>query len=326
MLLLIGLFAFFTIALLALALGQQLSTPRARLQARVDAIARGEYSPLQDFHGRRLLRMQNYSALPLLRGLLQRSPRAERIADDLERAAIPLRVGEYLMLRIATGLIFAVLGRFIIPAASLRFPVLALAFLLGMLVPRWVVSARIRRRRSSVEAALPDALDMIARALRTGSGLLQAVDSVIEQMGGAIADEFGRTRQEIAAGLGVEDAFKGLDERVKSKDLHIVVTAIQIQREVGGNLAEILTNVANTMRERVRVRDDMDALASRQRLTAYCISAVPAGVLLLMQVFAPEVVRPLFITNGGRTILTIAAGLVVAGFVIMRQIVASFEV
>jgi tight adherence protein B len=312
--------------LLALALGRQLSTPRARLQARVDAIARGEYSPLQDFQSRRLLRMQNYSALPLLRGLLQRSPRAERIADDLERAAIPLRVGEYLMLRIAVGLIFAVLGRFIVTDPSLRFPVLILGFLLGMLVPRWVVSARIRRRRSSVEAALPDALDMIARALRTGSGLLQAVESVVEQMDGAIADEFGRTRQEIAAGLGTEDAFKGLDERVKSKDLHIVVTAIQIQREVGGNLAEILSNVAATMRERIRARDDMNALASRQRLTAYCIAAVPGAILLVMQIFAPEVVQPLFVTSGGRVILSIAGALVLAGFLIMRQIVASFEV
>jgi tight adherence protein B len=145
-------------------------------------------------------------------------------------------------------------------------------------------------------------------------------------MDGAIADEMGRTRQEIAAGLGAEDAFRGLDERVKSKDLHIVVTAIQIQREVGGNLAEILSNVATTMRERIRARDDMNALASRQRLTSYCITAVPGGILLLMQMFAPEMVRPLFTTDGGRVILSIAGALVVAGFLIMRQIVASFEV
>lgn len=324
--LVIGLCAFLTVAMLALALGRQLSTPRARLQARVDAIARGEYSTLPDFQGRRLLRMQNYSALPLLRGLLQRSARAERIADDLERAAIPLRVGEYLMLRIVVGLIFAALSRFVIPEASLRFPVLILAFLLGMLAPRWVVSARIRRRRSSIEAALPDALDMISRALRTGSGLLQSVDTIVEQMDGAIADEFGRTRQEIAAGLGAEEAFKGLDERVRSKDLHLVVTAIQIQREVGGNLAEILNNVATTMRDRIRARDDMNALASRQKLTAYLISAVPAAILLMMQIFAPDVVQPLFVSNGGRVILAIAGGLVLTGFLIMRQLVASFEV
>lgn len=326
MLWIIGLSFFCTVALFALALGRQLAAPRARLQARIDAVARGEYSPLQDLQHRRLLRMQNYSALPLLRGILQRSARAERIADELERAAIPLRVGEYLMLRIVVGLIFALLTRFLVPDGATRFLLLLLAFLVGMLVPRWVVSTRIHRRRAAIEAALPEALDMIARALRSSSGLLQAVETVIDQMDGPIADEFARTRQEIAAGLGAEEAFKGLDERVKSKDLHIVVTAIQIQREVGGNLAEILTNVANTMRERVRVRNDMKALASRQRLTAYLIAAVPPGILIFMSIFASDVVRPLFSTEGGRVILGIAGGLVAIAFLLMRQIVASFEV
>jgi tight adherence protein B len=318
--------AFGCITLLAIALGRQASAPRARLRARLDAVAHGEVSPLQEFQGRRMLRMQNYSALPVLREALQRSSRAERIADDLERAAIPLRVGEYLMMRIGVGLICALLARTLVPAGAVGFLVLVLAFLLGALLPRWVVMARIRRRRNQIEAALPDALDMISRALRTGSGLLQSIETVVEQMNGAISDEFGRTRQEIAAGLGAEDAFRGLDERVKSKDLHIIVTAIQIQREVGGNLAEILSNVGATMRERVRTRDDMRALTSRQRLTAYLMAGVPVAILGVLMATAPEVVRPLFTTELGRILLAIAAALVLAGFITMYQIASSFEV
>jgi tight adherence protein B len=326
MITLIGMCAFLTVTLFAVAIGRQLSAPRARLRARVEMVARGQYSPLPDFHSRRLLRMQNYSALPLLRGLLQRSARAERIADDLERAAIPLRVGEYLVLRVGVGLLFALGARALIPTESTRLAVMVLAFLLGMLVPRWYVMMRIRRRRAQVEALLPDALDMISRSLRTGSGLLQSIESVIEQIEGAISDEFGRARQSIAAGLSAEEAFRELDQRVKSKDLHIVVTAVQIQREVGGNLAEILDNVAATMRERIRLRNDMKALSSRQRLSAYLIASVPIFIVVVLWSTANEALRPLFDTEGGRLLLGIAAALELAGMVTMHRLASSFEV
>lgn len=326
MLIFIGLCAFLSVSLVAVGAARELSAPRARLRERVATIARGEHAGAPDFRGRRLLRMQSYSSLPVLRDLLQRSARAERLADDLERAAIPLRVGEYLLIRVGVGLVLALLVGRSFEADTTRVIMMALMLLVGMLIPRWFVLLRIRRRRTQIENQLPDGLDMIARTLRTGGGLVGAIDSVVEQMGGALGDELGRTRQEMAAGLGMEDAFQALDRRVKSKDLHIIVTALLVQREVGGNLAEILDNVAGAMRERIRMRQEMEAMVSRQRLSAYMIASVPVIVLVALAVFAGDVTKPLFERDGGRILLGVAGLLEIVGFLTMHRLASSFEV
>lgn len=326
MLALIGMTAFLTMALLALSVGRALSAPRARLQARVNRLARDEAITTTDYHDRRLLRMQNYSTLPGLRELLQRSARAERVADDLERAGIPLRVGEYLMIRVGVGLVLALLVVATLPIHIATFGVMCIAFLVGMIVPRWFVVARIRGRQRQVENMLPDALDMIGRSLRAGSGLLTAMQSVIEQMDGPIVDELSRTRQEMAAGLGAEEAFRALDARLRSKDLHIVVTAILVQREVGGNLAEILDNVSYTMRERIRLRAEIRAMSARQRLSSYVIALIPIGVLVILTTLSPDIVRPLFTRDGGRMLLGIAGALEVTGFLVMYRLASASEV
>src|SRR5262245_17725172 len=260
MVVLISLSAFLTVTLLAFALGRQLFGERALLRARVQAVATDDYAR-RGTTPRPLLRMENYSSLPFLREYLKRRPSSERIADELEAAGVALRVGEYMMLRVAVGLVAATLVRWFLPPSAVGGDLISLAlmvivFLAGTRIPRMVVRRLIRRRLAQVEAQLPDALDMISRSLRAGGGLLAAIDAMVEQMSGPVAAEFGRTRQEIATGLSVDAAFRALDRRLPSKDVHIVVTAILIQREVGGNLAEILDNVASTIRERLRLRGE----------------------------------------------------------------------
>ena len=326
MILLIALCAFLSVSLFAIGVARSISAPRARLRERIEQIARGEMNAADDFRGRRLLRMQNYSSLPVLRDMLQHSMRAERIADELDRAAIPLRVGEYLLIRVGAGLIFTLWARILMPAGGVRIAAMLMFFLVGMIAPRLVLKSRLKRRRAAVEASLPDALDMIARSLRAGSGLLTAIEIVVEQIGGALSDEFGRLRREIAAGLGTEEAFRELGRRVGSKDLDIVITAILIQREVGGNLAEILGNVAGTMRERTVIRNEMNSMTSRQRLSAYLIAAVPVAVLIGMTIMLPDATRPLFERQGGRMLLAVAGGLELLGFLTIRHLSSSFEV
>jgi tight adherence protein B len=321
---LIGVFAFVAVALLAAAVGRRLSARRRRLHERMARIAGSERTTTTG--SLPVLRNQNYSRLPVLQRLLQRSPRAERIADDLDRAGLSLRVGEYLSLCALVGLIAAVIARLLVRDGIAGVVVMVLAFAVGVCIIPLSVRRRIKRRRRQFENELPDALDIIGRALRTGTGLLAAIDAVCDQMQGVIAAEFGRLRQEIAVGLSIETAFRGLDERMQSKDVHIVVTAILIQREVGGNLAEIMDNVAGAMRERVSLRNEMQSLIGRQYLTAYIVAAVPVVMLVALGFIQSDIVLPALRETLGRVMLLISGALIALGFLTIRLLVGSFEV
>jgi tight adherence protein B len=325
MITLIALSAFLAVALFALALGRGLSARRARLVVRLETIATAG-QPAAAYRNRRLLRRQNYSSVPILRRLLERSPRAERLADELDRAGVPLRVGEFLLLSAAVGGLLALSLRLLLPEERLGLLVTVPAFLVGALLPRLVVRMLRRRRRARFERQLPDALDIISRALRAGGGILASIDTVVDQMDGPVAEEFGRTRDEIASGLSMEEAFRELDRRVGSMDLHIVVTAMLIQREVGGNLAEILDNVSATIRERIELRNEMKVLSSQQRLAAYIISLVPLVILVFYVISSPEIIQPMFESRAGWIMLAIAGALELAAFISMYQLTSSFEV
>ncbi len=323
---LIGLCVFGTVTLTAITLARGLSAPRMRLHERIEMIAADGAALTPRSRRQGLLRMQNYSSLPLVQRLLQGTARAERIADELDRAAIPLRVGEFLAVGVGIGLAFALVSYVLLPHGIVSTGGMIAGFLLGWCLPWWFVKRRLRRRRGQIERQLPDALDIISRSIRTGNGLLVSIDAVVEQMPGALGDEFGRMRQEVAAGLGFEDALRELDRRVASPDLHIVVTAFLIQREVGGNLTEILDNVSATVRGRSTLRRELRSLTSQQRYGAYIVVGMPPGILLLMAALNHSFVAPLFASTLGWTALGVAGVFELVGIVVMRWVMSSLEV
>ncbi len=325
MVVLIGLCAFLTMALLALAIGQGLSALRTRARERIALLASLD-APARAERAQALLRMQNYSGVPFLQRLLQNTASAERLADELDRAAVPLRVGEFLAFSLFVAVALALAAYRLLPGGPPALAGAVVALLVGLWLPRRALRWRLHRRRAQFEAALPEALDVISRSIRAGNGLLTAIDGVIEQMPGPIGDEFGRMRVEIAAGLGLEAALQELDRRVDSQDLHIVVTAFLIQREVGGNLTEILDNVAATMRGRMTLRREMRALTSQQRYGAYVIAAVPPGIVLLITLTNPQFIAPLYASTVGWIALGVAATLELVGVLTLRWIITSFEV
>jgi tight adherence protein B len=171
-----------------------------------------------------------------------------RLELQLERAAWRLSVTEFLLLSAGVGLVGALL-------TSLSSRALAIfGVLLGIVVPILVLSSAVRRRRSQFVKQLVEALPLIANALKAGVSLYQALDRAAEQMPKPISAELQRVLRDIRVGATPEDAFTALNERMKSRDLDLVVSAILVQRITGGNLAEILDSVAHTMRERVRIR------------------------------------------------------------------------
>ena len=242
---------------------------------------------------------------------------AARWVLDLERAGLTLKPREYLSLRIVVGLILMAVGFSFSPIPQLAIVLLPVGFLA---VGLWVKRRKGSRRRK-LEAQLVEMLQMLSSGLRAGFGLIQALDASAEQAPAPLSIELRRTLRDTAMGASVEGALQALNDRIGSPDFDIVITAIMIQRSVGGNLAEILDNVAHTMRERERIRGEIRTLTSQQRLTGYVIGGIPFGLGAAFMVISPEFTSLLFTDPLGRIMLT--AGLVMEGmgFFVISKIV-----
>ena len=213
----------------------------------------------------------------------------DRLTRELSQAGMALRASEYLWIRVWCALTLGGLALLLLPAFGVEGPpraLLPLAFALaGWLLPRMYVSRRRKKRLETIEKQLPDALTAMSKALRAGAGLLQALAHAADETPAPLGPELQGTLRDLQLGGEAEDIFTALSERIGSADLNIALTAIIIQRTVGGNLSEILNNVTHTIRERAKIEGEIKVLTSRQRLTANLISALPflvAGAFLLV--------------------------------------------
>ncbi len=236
---------------------------------------------------------------------------------QLERAGLTLNVREYLILRVAVGLLLGAVTTIVVPYPILGFVPAVLGY---MAVGMWL-KMRIKSRRHKLEHQMVEMLQMLASGLRAGFGLLQALESTADQLPEPLSTELRRTLRDTAMGASVEQALTALNERVGSPDFDIVITAILIQRSVGGNLAEILDNVAHTMRERERIRGEIRTLTSQQRLTGFVIGGIPIALGVIFMIISPDFTGRLFTEPLGRVMLAGAVVLESIGFFIISKIV-----
>ncbi len=254
----------------------------------------------------------NFAGITVLSGNL-----AATWSRDLERAGLTLNAKEYLILRIAVSLGLCMALLLIAP-----IPAIALAGLpLGFFATGFWLKRRKTSRLHKMESQLIELLQMLSSGLRAGFGLLQALEAAAEQTPAPLSVEIRRTLRDTAMGASVEQALTSLNDRVGSPDFDIVITAIMIQRAVGGNLAEILDNVAHTMRERERIRGEIRTLTSQQRMTGFVIGGIPIGLLGIFMVISPEFTGQLFTEPLGRLMLGGAAVSEVIGFAVIQKIV-----
>jgi tight adherence protein B len=242
---------------------------------------------------------------------------AQKWSLDLERAGMTLNAKEYLILRLGISLAIAIVCLVFIPMPIVAFGLSPVGFLI---VGFWL-KRRITSRTRKMESQLAELLQMLASALRAGFGLVQAMEQASDQLPAPISIELRRAMRDMAMGASVEAALGSLNERVGSRDFDIVITAILIQRAVGGNLAEILDNVAHTMRERERIRGEIRTLTSQQRLTGYVIGGIPIALLGVFMLISPDFAMLLFTDPLGRMMLGAAAVLEVIGFFVISRIV-----
>jgi tight adherence protein B len=231
------------------------------------------------------------------------------VRQRLERAGLPLRPAEYITAHVALVVTAGVLAQILTGALGVSFIVV----LLATLGPMLYLELKVHSRQTAFEEQLPQILNLIAGSLRAGWGLLQSVDMVVQETMPPASDEFRRVQTEARLGLPVEDALQAMADRVGSQDFSWAVSAIAIQREVGGNLAEVLDVVAATIRDRAALRRHVSALTAEGRISAVILLALPFVEGVFLYVVNPTYMRPMFTEPLGWMILGSGLLLLVIG-------------
>jgi tight adherence protein B len=240
-----------------------------------------------------------------------------RLEAMLEQAELPMKAGEFAAFTVLCALAGGVVGALLLTKI---FFVLLVAAVASLIPYGWLLHARKKRQKTMAEQ-LPDVLSILASSLRAGHSFLQALDQVAGEIKEPSAGEFHRVVSEIRLGRSIDDAMNEMAERVGSEDMRWAVMAVNIQRQVGGNLAEVLDIVANTVRERAYVQRQVRVLSAEGRLSIAILTALPFGIFFYLALVNPEYVAPLFSTMIGRILLLVGGTLMALGVFVMTRIV-----
>jgi tight adherence protein B len=244
------------------------------------------------------------------------SSAGQRLARRLEHAGWAIGSGEFLTIVVIGVLLLGVLG-FVLASALGALAGVAL----GAFAPFAVLSNAAGRRQAAIQGQLADTLMVIASSMRAGHSFQQSLDSAAKEIDQPAAGEFGRVLREIRLGRDTDDALEALVERVGSQDLEWAVTAIKVQRKIGGNLAEVLETVANTIRERDTLRRQMRVLSAESRISVVVLTVLPILIAIYLMIVNPEYLRTLTTTTAGKIISISAGALMGIGYLWMKRIV-----
>lgn len=270
-------------------------------------------------------RDERASPIPLFDSLLRGRSWTASTSARLARAGVPLRVGEYLALRVLAVTAGIVLG-VMLGSRSGGGGVAGSFFIIagagaGFFVPSFLMSNRIRRRRSVIDSQLVELCDVMGSMLRSGYGYAQALSATANEVGPPLSIELRQLLDTVRLGGDIDEALEELEGRLKSRDFEMVASAISIQRRSGGNLAEILEGVAGTIRERQSFVREVQTLTSKERFSALLVAAFPLAIIALLTLMAPETYRMLFTDPMGQLMLGVAVTLDAIGFFIIQKMV-----
>jgi tight adherence protein B len=252
------------------------------------------------------------------------------IARDIARADLHLKPSEFLAIWagsiVGVPLLMLFLSLFLPALGNPLF--LLIGIVIGFFLPRFWLARRRNGRLGAFNKQLPDTITLIANALRAGSSFLQAIELVVRETRPPISIEFSRVIREVNLGLPFEQALENMVRRVRSDDLELMATAIAIQHQVGGNLAEILDSIAYTIRERIRIKGEIRTLTAQQRLSGYVVAGLPMGLAAFLFVAAPGFMDPMFDDRvsliglpAGVIVLALGGVMMFIGFMLIRKIV-----
>lgn len=227
--------------------------------------------------------------------VIERQDLTARLGTDLARADLKLKPAEFVLIWIMSPIVLVVAGLgFGVVFEALQTPLaIIILFGLGLWLPRFYLTRRQKGRLQAFNDQLPDTITLLANSLRAGSSFLQGMELVTREARPPISVEFSRVVREMNLGLALQPALANLVRRVASEDLELMVTAINIQSQVGGNLATVLDAIAFTIRERVRIQGEIQTLTAMQRYSGYVIVLLPVGLGALLFVISPTYMTPM---------------------------------
>lgn len=238
------------------------------------------------------------------------------LAPRLRRADVRLQVAEFYLISAGAG-VFGIVAGWVADRAMISL-VLGLA---GFLGPLLFLTRRLSKRRKSLEAQLADSLTLVSNSLRSGYSFLQAMDVVAKEMPLPISREFEFVLREARVNIPVDTALENLAQRVQSDHLDLAITAIMTQRQIGGNLSEVLDNITNTIRERARLAAEISTLTASGRLSGWVVAGIPIALVVLVSSINPEFMSPLWTHPVGWAAMGVALVMQILGLFLISRIV-----
>src|SRR5215210_6627018 len=263
--------------------------------------------------------VQRSAALAQLNKVVEKRDFGANLLRDLGAADLKLKPSEFLGIWAAAAVgvpvVMALIG-LVLP--TFGSPILLfIGFLVGAIAPRFWLNFRKGSRLRQFNSQLPDTITLIANALRAGSSFLQAIELVVRESRPPISIEFGRVIREVNLGLPFDIALENMVRRVRSEDFELMATAIAIQPQVGGNLAEILDSIAFTIRERIRIKGEIRTLTAQQRLSGYVVGFLPFGLAFFIYLAAPKFFDPMF--HAPPAVIGIPLGVILMGIALLSM-------
>lgn len=242
--------------------------------------------------------------------------RTSKLTEELAKADLKLRVSEYVMI---------IVGLIVLLSAVLfiRFhnPILALLGIpIGYFAPGFFLKFRQRRRLKAFNYQLGDTIVLLSNALKAGYSFAQAMATIAKSSSPPMADEFSRAVREMNLGVSVDDALQHMVKRIESEDFDLMVTAVQIHRVVGGNLAEILDTIAFTIRERIRIQGEIRTLTAQARASGWIITGLPFALGLILTFISPSYITPMFHEWLGYVLMGLGMVAILIGYGIISKI------
>ena len=264
-----------------------------------------------------LLRNEQLSDIPALDNLLRRSSRIAGMQKMLEQSGVSLRAGNFLGFSALAGIAATLIAY----TLSKRMEVAWFALLVGFVMPYAYVSFKRSKRFEKFEELFPEAIDTLARAVRAGHAFTTALEMITNEVAEPISGEFRQLYEEQKFGMPVRDALMNLTERVPLVDVKFFVTAVMLQRETGGNLAEILDNLSYVIRERFKIMRQVRVHTAQGRMTMMLLMGLPPVIVITMQAMNPTFIRPLFDDPIGHMLIVVGITLQTLGYFVIRRII-----
>lgn len=315
----ISLFSFLAatslIIMITLLITAAQSSPGARIRRRLTEIGKNPYASREEVKS--LLKGQVYSNIPWVNVLLSNIEIGHRIDVLLERANLDFTVSVFMLLSVCSGVVVYL----VLTLLNQVFFVALLGGLMALCAPYFYAAYLARKRMRRFLEQLPDGLDMMAQSLQAGMGLTQSLSYMCKEMPDPVGTEFSIFMEEMNLGLPVADALMTFQRRIPFQEMRLLSTALLVNREVGGSLAELLNRLADVIRERFRIERQIKTLTAQNRLSAWVVSSMPPLLAIFMFLMGPDTFGQMLSEPLGQMMLITALVLEVIGIFVFRRLI-----